>query len=464
MDTKNYNPDEIDSLITEAGTISDSVGSVVNQIDQQYEAIDSRVRRKFGEMLGLVSKTNRTIREEVPNIDQYKTWLTDTNAEYRSTVANVNALADKAGNGSGMDGSLTDTAVGIGGAGGIGGSIIDGIIDKDPSGTGDADKNKVFNLDPEVIKNLPPETKEVIKAKLEELGFTDEEIEKILNGKVEVSKVDLNYLANKLEAALKADPTLRDKLIQKYGFDIFNADGTVNKDKLALAMIMDGKNDKDDYDLNSFIKVPTDIKDKENAIDKKPGVPRPDDNENNENEITNKRDDFLDQTADKAAEKIKETLSQKHTSTSLGGAAGTDESDALISLEDGLSELTGSVAKTEAILPTSKTEVKKGSFGAVASVAGLGSAIAAAAGGMALANKKKQENEDEENDAEIEYMSEEDKYLNGDDNEDEDNKDWLYGLGIGLTGVGGLAGLIPDDEDEDDEDDDDDNGYYPTFK
>ena len=38
-----------------------------------------------------------------------------------------------------------------------------------------------------------------------------------------------------------------------YGFDIFNDDGTVNKEKLAIAMLMDAKNPNDQYDLKTLL-------------------------------------------------------------------------------------------------------------------------------------------------------------------------------------------------------------------
>lgn len=452
MDMKNYNPAEIESLVTEAGTISQSVNSFVNEIDTQYEALDSRIRRKFGDMFAIVSKTNRTIGEEAPNVDKYQTWLNDTLADYNTTNTNVNAISERASDGTAIDGSLTNNLVGAGAAGALGGlGAVDESLDNNASGNGNASNTGDYNFNPGTIENLPSDVQEGIKAKLKELGFTDEEIEKILNGKMGVSKVALEELSSKLEQALKNDPSLRNKLIEIYGFDIFNEDGTINKDKLALAMIMDGKNPNDKYDLNAFLKKLNGSPNTE-----KPTVkPIPDDVINN----------IIDNVAENAARK-------PQISNNLVGSAETLEealeSEDLISLGTDLTNISGSISKSKEILPTGNTKVKKGSFGAVASVAGLGSAIAAAAGGMSIANKKKAEGADDDvddDDDDIEIISEEDKYLNDDDSDDDD-KDWLYGLGIGLVGAGSLASLIPDDEDEDEEDDDDDdnnNGYYPTF-
>ena len=66
-------------------------------------------------------------------------------------------------------------------------------------------------------------------------------------------KVRLEELASQLEKLYKLDPSIRQKLKDLYGFDIFNDDGTVNKEKLAIAMLMDAKNPNDQYDLKTLL-------------------------------------------------------------------------------------------------------------------------------------------------------------------------------------------------------------------
>lgn len=233
---------------------------------------------------------------------------------------------------------------------------------------------------------------------------------------------------------LKANPDIRTKLVELYGFDIFNEDGTINKDRLALAMIMDGKDPNDKYDLKEFLK-----KYQQNeSTGNKPSTTTPtpttgnegDNNSDNTNTpniiggtIPNTSNDENNGTGSTG-----NTISNTHgtndiTNTSVDGVVSTDENG--LSLDDTASSLTTSIEHGE-ILPTGNTKVKKGGMGAVAAMTGIGSAIAAAAGGTALAKKKKSENEEEEED--IELLTEE-RYMNDDDTDEseENDKDWLYG-------------------------------------
>ena len=146
-----------------------------------------------------------------------------------------------------------DTSLGEGDASLKDLSSISSIIGSTVGGLGSADKAEQFPLDPEVWENLSGSEKESIVKKLKELGFTDEEINNIKDGKVSVDKVRLEELASQLEKLYKLDPSIRQKLKDLYGFDIFNDDGTINKEKLAIAMLMDAKNPNDQYDLKTLL-------------------------------------------------------------------------------------------------------------------------------------------------------------------------------------------------------------------
>lgn len=62
----------------------------------------------------------------------------------------------------------------------------------------------------------------------------------------------LDGYAERLMAAYKNDPSIRQVFIDKYGIDIFNDDGTVDIEKLAMVKMMDGL-DKEHYNLESLI-------------------------------------------------------------------------------------------------------------------------------------------------------------------------------------------------------------------
>ena len=91
------------------------------------------------------------------------------------------------------------------------------------------------------INNLSSDEKETLVNKLKEIGYSDEEIEKIMNGEVELPKVLVDTLYDTLGEVYSVNPNIRNEIIQKYGIDIFDENGVVNKDKLAMVLIMDDK-------------------------------------------------------------------------------------------------------------------------------------------------------------------------------------------------------------------------------
>lgn len=85
--------------------------------------------------------------------------------------------------------------------------------------------------------------------KLQSVGYTRDEIKAIVTGEASVPLLEVDALAVSLENGLSNNPELRVELENKYGFDIFNEDGSVDQEKLGLALMIDDKNDEDDYDL-----------------------------------------------------------------------------------------------------------------------------------------------------------------------------------------------------------------------
>lgn len=476
MSKSEYNIADIDDAILNVEKTKGDIDNSTSEIDNFIVGIDHRVKMHFyNDFTKQIRSNQRELEKDSENCNTFYGWLSNTRDELVNTISKTEGIANQAGNGNSIDGNLNNNSVGIGSAGAASIGALDSLISETIGGQGNANTLE-YTFDPEAFEELPSEVQEVIKTKLKELGFTDDEIKDILDGKVAVSKLELDTLSSELEEVLKANPDIRTKLVELYGFDIFNEDGTINKDRLALAMIMDGKDPNDKYDLKEFLK-----KYQQNeSTGNKPSTTTPtpttgnegDNNSDNTNTpniiggtIPNTSNDENNGTGSTG-----NTISNTHgtndiTNTSVDGVVSTDENG--LSLDDTASSLTTSIEHGE-ILPTGNTKVKKGGMGAVAAMTGIGSAIAAAAGGTALAKKKKSENEEEEED--IELLTEE-RYMNDDDTDEseENDKDWLYGLGIGLVGGAGLSQIIPDDDDDDDEDDDDsdellsEDEFYPHF-
>ena len=250
MSNRTYNEDELNRLVENSSKISQNLEAISNDTTSYYDKIDSRILRKFSDTFSQINNYNGKIQDDIDNIDTYGNWLSQTLDDYTGTRNNVEGMTPDL---SDISADVGDTSLGEGDASLKDLSLISSIIGSTVGGLGSADKAEQFPLDPEAWKNLSGSEKEVIVKKLKELGFTDEEINNIKDGKVSVDKVKLEELASQLEKLYKLDPSIRQKLKDLYGFDIFNDDGTVNKEKLAIAMLMDAKNPNDQYDLKTLL-------------------------------------------------------------------------------------------------------------------------------------------------------------------------------------------------------------------
>ena len=457
MSTVNYDTDEINALIEDATRISTGIEEINQGISSSYNSLDSRVQRQFSDIFSNLNRTNRALQDELGDVGTYGTWLGDTLNEFGVTDKYVTELTP----------DIKD---------------IGRDVQTTGPGSGDASKHETYKINPEIIGALPPSEQEAIKQKLKELGFSDDEIKGIINGEISVDKATLEALSTELANIAKTHPEVRTELKKLYGFDIFNADGSINKDKLALAMIMDGKNPNDQYDLAAFLKkygINSDGIGTGGEADTSPdaiigGI----------DPVTGK--DGVDATDI-------ENIGITGTDGLLDGV-NVDNPDLM---GDSTSLLAGSLGNTDGIVPKKGMEVKKGSIGAAGlGIAGIGG-LAAAAGGLAMVGKKKDEEEEEENEEasdeenDIEILENEDEVeevtsgiegiiaeelaLSERNNTREEAKkveeqkafvpeaaigeeikpkrkndkdrSWLYGLGIGLAG----AALASDDDDEEEE-------------
>lgn len=250
MSNRTYNEDELNGLVENSSKISQNLEAISKDTTKYYNKIDSRILRKFSDTFSQINNYNGKIQNDIDNVDTYGNWLSQTLDDYTGTRTNVEGMTPDL---SDISAAVGDTSLGEGDASLKDLSSISSIIGSTVGGLGSADKAEQFPLDPEAWENLSGSEKEAIVKKLKELGFTDEEINNIKDGKVSVDKVKLEELASQLEKLYKLDPSIRQKLKDLYGFDIFNDDGTVNKEKLAIAMLMDAKNPNDQYDLKTLL-------------------------------------------------------------------------------------------------------------------------------------------------------------------------------------------------------------------
>ena len=322
----------------------------------------------------------------------------------------------------------------------VAGDDIGGLGSPDESTTDYVHDNNPFGSHPvsaDTINGLTPEEQAAVKQNLKNIGFNDNEIDSIMRGEGSVPSVEINPVASALEDALAKDPSLRQQLIAKYGFDIFNPDGTVNKDRLALAMMMDNRSGMDDYSLIEMLKTKYGI----NIVNSTDFVNLSSRLERLLSKYPDLREKLMSRygfdifNPDGTLNKDKLTIAMLMDSQN-----GNDNFDLLAFLQenygdDELTELLGSVVK-----PVKASTTKSSGVEVVPVAAGIG-ALGAVAGGTALLLKKKKDDEDEEESLDddfgenpttvIDENKKEDKPKQ--DTSNEEDKEWLHGLGLGLS-------------------------------
>ena len=174
------------------------------------------------------------------------TTSTPTTSSYRDV--------SPGGRGTSTSGGSIHTGASIGAGGALGSALVGGLGSASAPGEGVLLTTNYplgnYNVNGSFIDGLP---RDAVVKKLTDLGFTDEEIDSILNGEYDVSKVLVDEVSEKLAEAYKLDSGIRDYLKEQYGFDIFNEDGSVNNDKLSLALYMDDKSGLDNYSIISTL-------------------------------------------------------------------------------------------------------------------------------------------------------------------------------------------------------------------
>ena len=219
---------------------------------------------------------------------------------------------------------------------------------------------------------------------------------------------------------------------EKYGFDIFNPDGTINKSRLALAMLMDGADPNDDFNLAALI---TQL--------------------SNKNVMVNAYDSVQSAVTDN-----NKSAGLVAVGAGLGGSPSTKVGGTLLGVSEQQQEktqLTNLQHHTESVKPTTPAEEAK-KQNTVALALGLGGlgALGVTGGGIA-ANTKEKEEEEEKKESEFELLESGEGIQK---EEEDDKKDWLYGLGIGLS----AASIVGKELSKDDEDDDNDDNPEQDFQ
>lgn len=311
--TEYYNSDQLNSAADMFENNSTELSSFESELTRFYYNIDSRLRQLYKDELSAIK--NNTLKESATTSNGLKDWLTNIIGDAGTTESR---LADEA--------SRVSTEIGRN-TGGTGGTYTGNPYNYEsttpmPGTTAvPTSPTDTLTIDPGAFDELPEEDQEKVKGRLKDAGYTDPEIEDILDGLVPVDKkttekienllkesvkdnpktieileetseldivdesgnVDLNNLQlSELIAAknlgmdidltpgskfskhldslivdlkndFKSNPEIRDKIVDQYGIDIFDNDGNVDKEKLALVRVIDGQKTDDEYDITKII-------------------------------------------------------------------------------------------------------------------------------------------------------------------------------------------------------------------
>ena len=187
-----YNSTDIETTITNAGTISSNITSLTESVSKEISAIDLRVFNYF-DCFSDAKSSNGYLVDEVATVDSFKDWMTDTYADFTKTKTHVEEMS---GTGT-TDLTLAEAAA------------------KFPSINVDPSKTSPYDLTSDAWENLSTEDKKAIEAKLKELGFTDEEIQAIKDGNASVNRTTLNKLNSALEKLNNEGSDVRQVILEQ---------------------------------------------------------------------------------------------------------------------------------------------------------------------------------------------------------------------------------------------------------
>lgn len=323
----------------------------------------------------------------------------------------------------------------------VGGEIIPEETPNNPMGD--------FKISKEVWDNLTPKEKKAIEEKLRELGYSEEEIAAIENGEMTVPDVLVSALKTTLERIYKEHPEIRDTILKEYGIDIYNDDGTINEDKLAIALLMDDKKPSDKYSLIQL------LKDKYNM-----------------NLVSQEEYQKLSEQLKYALLKdpsLRQKIKEKY-GFDIYNEDGSINQDRLVlamlmdqkesnddfELKKYLLKNYGDLASVgKAVIepqkPIPNEETKGSGESKLAPIVGTVAAAGAIGGGALLAKKMKEDQEENPSENKLKLKSRKRK------KESKENKEWLNRLGIGVGAAATYYAV--NDEDDDDKDNEYDDFY-----
>ena len=228
MANVNYKYRNIANDINNLKRIMYEVNSSKDAIEAAYNGMDYRVKDYLSYMK--IPELTRNMGDWYNDMDGYKSWLSNSNEAAYNTqkaIERESAAATAALN------STIDSTFGSG--------------NKSISGVGTSGD---YSIDANAWANLPSDVKDSVIASLKNAGYTDDEVNKIISGEETVKKQTVNRISTIVESLSKTNSSVRGKLKDLFGFDLFK-DGSVEPNLLTAAIFISSKGLGYDVDTSS---------------------------------------------------------------------------------------------------------------------------------------------------------------------------------------------------------------------
>ena len=228
MANVNYKYRNIANDINNLKRIMYEVNSSKDAIEAAYNGMDYRVKDYLSYMK--IPELTRNMGDWYNDMDSYKSWLSNSNEAAYNTqkaIERESAAATAALN------STIDSTFGSG--------------NKSISGVGTSGD---YSIDANAWANLPSDVKDSVIASLKNAGYTDDEVNKIISGEETVKKQTVNRISTIVESLSKTNSSVRGKLKDLFGFDLFK-DGSVEPNLLTAAIFISSKGLGYDVDTSS---------------------------------------------------------------------------------------------------------------------------------------------------------------------------------------------------------------------
>ena len=211
----NYNYDTFAEDINTLGQASSKLSLLEEKFDlNKYPNLDVRIKRLL-ESKYETSKIGTAAKDTAANINNYNNWLLEANQSAKDTENSVKQHAQE-----------------------ISPEAINSTLAGENTGTtGVSTDGDGYQINSQTLSELPSEVQSTIKESLKAAGYTDDQINKILNGEQTIDKKTLGTISSDLSKVSGNNNDVKNKVKEVLGNTVFNDDNTINEGVLTTTLL-----------------------------------------------------------------------------------------------------------------------------------------------------------------------------------------------------------------------------------